>query len=144
MVRLQRHDQMTKEEYVQRVFDARLRMCKEVMDITNDYVCEHASEMPEVTTDGLYLEYDKKNPTDDIISSDKGFYRSLQFMPRGDNSFLSPSPIPRLTAPVQPIRKETANMIESFFFRGDEFAAKNSLSLHIKRHKRCKPHPNQK
>jgi hypothetical protein len=188
---------MTKEEYVQRVFDARLRMCKEVMDITNDYVCEHASEMPEVTTDGLYLEYDKKNPTDDIISSDKGFYRSLQFMPRGDNSFLSPSPIPRLTAPVQPIRKETANMIESFFFRGDEllaetlkrvppkeleefrrlaskcesqiadsgfpaeiiemltnevleyiqsdeFAAKNSLSLHIKRHKRCKPHPNQK
>lgn len=59
----------------------------------------------------------------DIASSDKGFYRSLQFMPRGDNSFLSPSPIPRLTAPVQPIRKETANMIESFFFRGDELLA---------------------
>ena len=58
-----------------------------------------------------------------IISGDKGFYRSLQFMPRGDNSFLSPSPIPRLTAPVQPIRKETANMIESFFFRRDELLA---------------------
>lgn len=59
----------------------------------------------------------------DIISSDKGVYRSLQFMPRGDNSFLSPSPIPRLTAPMQPIHKETANMIESFFFRGDELLA---------------------
>lgn len=58
-----------------------------------------------------------------IISGDKGFYRSLSFMPRGDNSFLSPSPIPRLTAPVQPIRKETANMIESFFFRRDELLA---------------------
>lgn len=68
MVRLQRNDQMTKEEYVQRVFDARLRMCEEVMDITNDYVCEHASEIPEVSTDGLYLEYDKKNPADVHLS----------------------------------------------------------------------------
>lgn len=59
---------MTKEEFVQRVFDARLRMCKEVMDNTNDYVCEHASEMPEVATDGLYLEYDKKSPTDVHLS----------------------------------------------------------------------------
>lgn len=59
---------MTKEEYVQWVFDARLRMCNEVMDITNDYICEHASEIPEVATDGLYLEYDKKTPCDVHLS----------------------------------------------------------------------------
>lgn len=67
---------------------------------------------------------DPINRWSDIISGEKGFYRSLQFMPRGDNSFLSPSPIPRLTAPVQPIRKETANSIEYFLLPGNEpFAA---------------------
>lgn len=54
-----------------------------------------------------------------IALCNKGFYRSLPFMPRGDNSVLSPSPIPRLTAPMQPIRKKTANMIESFLLPGN-------------------------
>ena len=50
---------------------------------------------------------------------------TLRFAARdgGGDSWLSPSWIPRLTAPVQPNRKETANMIESFFFRGDELLA---------------------
>lgn len=55
---------MTKEEYVQRVFDVRLQMCKEIVNITQDYVNEHASDLPEVATDGLYLEYNKKNSQD--------------------------------------------------------------------------------
>ena len=51
---------------------------------------------------------------------------TLRFAARdgGGDSGLSPSWIPRLTAPVQPIRKETANSIEYFLLPGNEpFAA---------------------
>lgn len=55
---------MTKEEYIQRVFDVRQQMCTEIANITQAYVNEHASNIPEVETDGLYLKYDEKNPRD--------------------------------------------------------------------------------
>lgn len=61
----------------------------------------------------------------DVTLNGKVLYRALRFAPRGGGgeSGLSPFWCPRLTAPVQPISKETAHAIESLLLPGKELFA---------------------